>query len=102
MVLVAVGLSVYCLYDVVATPARAVRTLPKPAWFVVVLVPLAGPLARFLGGREAPKAGPPPRPRPRVVGPDDDPDFLWRIEQRERRSKRPGGDDDPPGPPQKA
>ncbi|CAN5848941.1 PLD nuclease N-terminal domain-containing protein [soil metagenome] len=100
MVLVAVGLSVYCLYDIVATPARSVRTLPKPLWILVVLVPLAGPLAWFLGGRQAPRAGPPPKPRPRVVGPDDDPDFLWRIEQRERRTKRPG--DDPPSPPQNA
>lgn len=96
MVIVAVGLSVYCLYEIAGTPARAVRAMPKPVWFLVVLVPIAGPLAWFLGGREAPRAGPPPRPQPRVVGPDDDPDFLWRIQQRERRSKRQGGDEDPP------
>ncbi|MDQ3325265.1 MAG: PLDc N-terminal domain-containing protein [Actinomycetota bacterium] len=102
VVLVAVGLSVYCLYDIVATPARSVRVMPKPVWVLVVLVPLVGPLAWLLSGRRAPKSGPPPKPRPRVIGPDDDPDFLWRMEQRERRSKRQGGDDDPPTPPQNA
>ncbi len=95
-VLVAVGLSVYCLYDIASTPSSRVRGLPKPVWFLVVLVPVAGPLGWFFAGREAPRAGPAPRPKPRVVGPDDDPDFLWRIEQRERRSKRRGRDDEPP------
>ena len=94
-VVVAVGLSVYCLFDIATTSGRAVRTLPKPAWFLVVLVPLLGPAAWFLGGRAPRRDGPPPRPQPRIVGPDDDPDFLWRIEQRERRSRQ-QGDDDPP------
>jgi len=97
-VVVAVGLTVYCLFDVGAADRRAVRNLPKPAWFVVVLVPLLGPAAWFLAGR-APRRRPgPQRPPPRVLGPDDDPDFLWRIErERERRNRRRGRpDDDPP------
>lgn len=87
VVVAAVGLSVYCLFDIARTGPAAVRTLPKPAWFAVVLVPLAGPVAWFLGGR-ARHGGPPPQRHPRVVGPDDDPDFLWRIEERERRNRR--------------
>ena len=91
----AVGLSVYCLFDIASSDARAVRTLPKPLWFAVVLIPVLGPIAWFLGGR-APRHRPPPkRPQPRVTGPDDDPDFLWRIEERERRNKRGRPEKDP-------
>ncbi|MBA3720338.1 MAG: PLDc_N domain-containing protein [Nocardioidaceae bacterium] len=94
-VVAAVGLSVYCLFDIASTDARTVRTLPKPLWFAVVLIPVLGPIAWFLGGR-APRRRPPPRrPQPRVTGPDDDPDFLWRIEERERRNKRGRPEKDP-------
>ena len=84
---VAVALTVYCVFDIAQTSRAAVRTLPKVAWFAVVLVPLAGPLAWFLAGR-ARHEEPPPPGRQRVVGPDDDPDFLWKIEERERRNRR--------------
>ena len=94
-VVAAVGLSVYCLFDIAGSDARTIRTLPKPLWFAVVLIPVLGPIALFLGGR-APRRRPPPRrPQPRVTGPDDDPDFLWRIEERERRNKRGRPEKDP-------
>lgn len=96
VVVVTVGLSVYCLFDVRSTGRGEVRALPKAAWFVVVLVPLVGPAAWLLAGR-SPRRGPgTPRPRPRVVGPDDDPDFLWRLGERERRERTRRRDDDPP------
>ena len=84
MVIAAVGLSIYCLFDVRGSGAHLVRGLPKPAWFVVVLVPIAGPLAWFAAGRPM-RPGSGPTGPPRVVGPDDDPDFLWEIEKRRRR-----------------
>ncbi len=94
-VVVAVGLSVYCLFDIAQSDSRSVRNLPKAAWFAVVLVPVAGPLAWFLGGRARRRRPPPRQAKPRVVGPDDDPDFLWRIEERERRHRRRGTGDEP-------
>lgn len=91
------GLTIYCLFDVWSTDRGAVRTMPKPAWFAVVLLfPLAGPLAWLLAGRAQRRGPGPPQPRPRVVGPDDDPDFLWRIGEHKRRSRHSGGEDDPP------
>jgi NADH:ubiquinone oxidoreductase subunit 6 (subunit J) len=74
-----IALFVYAVFDLVATPRERVRYLPKPLWFVVVLLIGIGPLLWLLLGRErsAPGGGQlkrPPRPGPR--GPDDDPDYL--------------------------
>lgn len=40
--------------------------------------------SRTGGGRGGLSAAPPPRP----VGPDDDPDFLWKLERDRRRDKK--------------
>ena len=81
---VGVVLLVYALVDLVTTPARQVRTLPKPLWFVVVLPPVFGPVAWLLAGRPAKadrgRAAPPARP----VAPDDDEDFLRELRRRGR------------------
>ena len=81
--IVAIVLLVYAFFDLVATPKAKVRGLPKPAWFLVILVPFVGPVTwMFLGTRQQ---GRPPRDsgygypgggRPPTRGPDDDPDFL--------------------------
>jgi hypothetical protein len=43
-------------------------------------------LERRRGGGRAVRRGPtPPRPTPRVVGPDDDEDFLRDLNRRNRR-----------------
>lgn len=34
-----------------------------------------------------------PLPPPRPMGPDDDPDFLWRLERDERRRRKQDPDD---------
>lgn len=111
--MVAFGLMLYCIVDIVSTPSSAVRIMPKLPWAIVVLfLPLIGSAAWLLAGRpldaglapgstsrhsasdgaERPPRGgrnggsapePPPRPR----GPDDDPDFLRRINDRLRRER---------------
>ena len=83
--LVVLGLFSYALADLFRTPASAVRTLPKPLWFLVVLPPVFGPLAWLLVGR--PKRGARPVAEAgatRPSSPDDDEDFLRELRRRTR------------------
>ena len=96
----------YCVFDVVLAEATLVRNLPKLVWLVfVVVVPTVGGVAWLVAGRPAgasfrpgstnPRPGGPtpgrPRPRPAAPrGPDDDPDFLRRLDERLRDDE---GDD---------
>lgn len=76
--LVALGLTLWAAFDLVRRPDVGVRLLPRPAWFVLVLVlPLAGPLAYAVLGRGPDGDQLPPRRRP--LGPDDDEDFLRSL-----------------------
>lgn len=54
-----------------------------PLYLVIVLLLLAGLV--YVGWRVA-HAASKARPKSRVIGPDDDPEFLWRLSQ---------GDDSP-------
>jgi len=90
--------TVYCLIDVIRSEDSDIRGLPKLAWvFIVLLFPVAGGAAWFLAGR--PRGTKPPgtdritRPKPRVLGPDDDPDFLRTI--RRPTAAPPATPDDP-------
>ena len=70
------ALTIYCLVDAIQTDERAVRSLPKMAWLMLILLfPLVGPVAWLIAGRP-PKGPRVIRSRPRPRGPDDDPDFL--------------------------
>ena len=98
--LLGLAFTIYCLLDVVLTDSELVRNLPKPVWvLVVLLVPLAGGVVWLLAGRPAEAtaapggarsragrrdhpAGRARRPRPRPKGPDDDPEFLRRLDER--------------------
>jgi len=78
---VAITLLVYSLFDLIATPRDQVRGLPKPLWFVVILLPILGPIVWLVLGHQRvwrPPSGGRPTPRPpfRPKGPDDDPDYL--------------------------
>ena len=91
---VALVLLVYCVLDLLRTPAAQVRTLPKLLWFVVLLPPLFGPAAWLLAGRPDRKG---PRPvAPTRGAPDDDEDFLRELRRRaddQRRRARDPRDD---------
>ena len=91
-------LLVYAVVDLTRTPGAQVRTLPKPLWFLVLLLPVLGPVAWLLAGR--PKPGT-PRAVPRVLppdtgparAPDDDEAFLRSLraraaEQRQRAEEQ--------------
>jgi len=94
IIVVVVVLSVYSLFDVIAQPQSRVRLLPKPVWLLVVLIPVLGPIAWLALGRPRFHRPSGSARRPHVVGPDDDPDFLWKIDRRKRPRK---GSDGEPG-----
>ena len=98
LLLAVVGLAVYSLADLAG--ARHDQTGGIPKWFwaiIIVLVPVIGPLAWIVFRRTgaAPPAGSGPSrgaSGPRRGGgplaPDDDPDFLRRLEQERREQER--------------
>lgn len=101
--LVMIGLAVYAVAGIAASDERERLGLPKGPWIVVALVPFVGPLAWIIASRRARQeaagaggaGGTTSRPTPRRTGPvapDDDPEFLWRLEQdRLRREREAGG-----------
>ena len=114
LILVIVGLMAYALADVWGSDEDERGGLPRWLWvLLIVLLPLLGAIswivvrvaARRSGkGPSAPGSGPSgggsrptpsprsPRPGPRrpagPVAPDDDPEFLWRLEQEKRKRER--------------
>jgi len=96
LVLAVFAVVVYALVDCLRTDGKDVRGLPKPLWIVVILLTAGvGAVAWLVLGKGRGPSTPPAR-RGRPVAPDDDPEFLWRLEQ-ERRRKREGGGPDSPG-----
>ncbi|HQA32048.1 MAG TPA: PLD nuclease N-terminal domain-containing protein [Propioniciclava tarda] len=86
--LLAVALLLYSFIDCASADARRVRNLPKAAWFLVILMPIVGPLAWLFAGRPPRESQswplrPGPRPeQPRTLAPDDDPAFLEALRRR--------------------
>lgn len=89
---------IYALADVVQADEAELGRIPKWAWvLLVVIVPVAGPLTWIIlsyqykqqarGGAPAPQMRTPGTSRRRAarpVAPDDDPEFLWRLEKQQR------------------
>lgn len=72
-----IAVHVYGLVDCLSTDEDKVRTLPKPAWMVALLIPVLGAIGWFMIGR--PREDAAVRPRTRFVAPDDDPEFLASL-----------------------
>lgn len=101
-VLVALGIWLYCLFEVLSTDESEVRHLPKFAWFMVVLLGFdLGAVAWLLFGRRrgfvtadvaawppdyllSGDGGRPEQGTPAPLGPDDDPEFLRQLDRRLR------------------
>jgi len=86
--LLAVALLLHSFIDCASADARRVRNLPKAAWFLVILMPIVGPLAWLFAGRPPRESQswplrPGSRPeQPRTLAPDDDPAFLEALRRR--------------------
>jgi hypothetical protein len=82
VVIAAVGVTIYALIDCTRSEPERLRGLPRYVWLLVILLlaPLGGLLWLVLG-RE-PSGGGGRGGGPRVVAPDDDPDFLRSLDIR--------------------
>lgn len=84
---IALGLLIYCMVEWFQTPRHRVRVLPKAAWlFIILLLPLLGPGLWMAFGRAKAPAQTPKRKGP--TAPDDDPEFLRRVEIERRQQQR--------------
>ncbi|MBF4576031.1 PLD nuclease N-terminal domain-containing protein [Frondihabitans sp. VKM Ac-2883] len=85
LLVAAVAFIVYALVDCAFTERQRMRSLTKPIWaLLIVVLPVIGAVLWLLLG----KAG--RADSPRLIAPDDDPDFLGRaaapVSDRERES----------------
>ncbi|GAA0987935.1 PLDc N-terminal domain-containing protein [Acrocarpospora macrocephala] len=110
IVLVLIGLWLYCVLDVITTEPDRIRNMPKVLWLlVVILLPTAGSLLWLIAGRPRLPRGyttytgqnVPPR-EVRRLSPDDDEEFLRKLRERaeeQRRSAREKADPESPDAP---
>lgn len=98
----AVGLviapAVLALVDMVQTRHGMPRVMPRFAWLLIILlVPFVGPVAWLLIGSPRRDTGPRPiTPPPPPMAPDDDLEFLARLD-RQRKDPDPSASE-PPAP----
>jgi phospholipase D-like protein len=94
--------AILALISCLSAEEGQVRSLPRLAWVAIILLfPLLGSIAYYYTGRPARAAaagsvwpfGPPPAsPKARTLAPDDDPEFLRRIDPRNRNGDSGPGD----------
>jgi hypothetical protein len=88
------AIMIYAIVDVAITPKNRVRKIPKPVWFVViVLFPLVGAVLWFLTGKTRRNAGTPIPPadvvdRGTTTGPFSTESVDDRIARLEEELKR--------------
>lgn len=101
-VIIPLAMAVYAIVECVQSEDEERAGMHKGIWIVLIVIfPLLGSIAWFVvsrtvrarsaggqdpgnGARRTIGPGRPPGP----MAPDDDPDFLWRIEQERRRARR--------------
>lgn len=92
--IVAIALAVYAIIDLAQTDPSRVKWFNRGLWAaVIVVVPLIGPAIWLITGKVQDTQGPPPRRRPsRPVAPDDDPEFLRRLNKPNKGHEKMLGD----------
>ncbi len=107
LALLVIALTVYAATDAWNAQDEDRRGLPRGLWLILILLlPGFGAIAWFALSSQSRRAragasGPQRQPRARPTGtpgaapraggpvaPDDDPEFLWRLEQERRRAAR--------------
>ncbi|MFD9906394.1 PLDc N-terminal domain-containing protein [Streptomyces sp. NPDC059063] len=78
---------IYAFIDVLNTPEKEVRHLPKVVWIIIVLLfgeILLGPIAWFVTGKKRRPAG---ARGGGWVAPDDNPEFLKGLDKDKDRDR---------------
>lgn len=89
-------LAVLALISCLSADEADVRALPRIVWVIIILLfPLLGAIVYFAVGRPMPAAakpgvwrvanGFPEAARPRTLAPDDDPEFLRKLDRQGHR-----------------
>ncbi|SDT77379.1 PLD nuclease N-terminal domain-containing protein [Actinoplanes derwentensis] len=82
----AIALVLLILALISSLSAERARNMPRFAWILVILlIPIAGPIAWFLTGRPVSPAQHQAR---RPASPDDDPEFLRSMDSEQSRRDR--------------
>ncbi len=93
-IVLSIALMVFALADCTQTPDNRVRGIPKWAWIVlIVLIPWVGALTWLLVGKDRGRGGfgnasPRPVRRSGPLAPDEDPEFLRKLDEDIRRERR--------------
>ncbi|MDP9093090.1 MAG: PLDc N-terminal domain-containing protein [Actinomycetota bacterium] len=99
-----IGLWIFCIVDVLTTPASRCRTLPKGIWLLVVLLLVdLGSIAWLVAGHTwdgaaGQRVGRIPNARanrPVASNPDDDEEFLSTLRARAEEQRRQARDTQP-------
>jgi Phospholipase_D-nuclease N-terminal len=90
-------LIVLALISCLSADEGEIRALPRIVWVIIILLfPLVGSIVYFAVGRPVKAAARPgwragggfPEPtRPRQVAPDDDPEFLDKLDRKSKREQ---------------
>lgn len=112
--IIAIGVWIFCIIDVITTPEDRVRNLPKLLWLLIVILLMdIGSLAWLFAGRPWSAKGQvkretgvdsgwgaPTRTPAKASNPDDDEEFLaglrTRAEEQRRRARDNKQGEDPP------
>ncbi len=98
LILIPVAVTIYALIDAITAPRDEIRSLPKWLWiFMIIVLFFGGAVLWFFFGRpnkasrEGGSGGGGGGGTPRPQGPDDDPDFLSKLDWEKRRNpEKPG------------
>lgn len=95
--LLMIGLTTYAVIDCVRTEDERKPGVPTWAWVAMILLlqPLVGALLWLFISRFTPETPGPETPHRKPIAPDDDPDFLRYLQEKNRRDQRNNDPDDP-------
>lgn len=77
LVVLSLALTLFAFVDCAMREDHQIRKLPKWGWLlVIILLSTFGSIAYLIVGRNGARQIKPKKNKPRILPPDDDPDFL--------------------------